>query len=102
MIHVVTDSTSDFAPGEADRLGVTVVPLTVRFGEEQFRDGVDINSDAFYAKLTRSSVQPTTSQPSPELFAEVYRALLRAPDDTVVSIHISGKQIGRASCRERV
>jgi DegV family protein with EDD domain len=94
VIHVVTDSTADFASGDAAALGVSVVPLTVRFGEEQFRDGVDINSDGFYAKLTRSSAQPTTSQPSPEQFSSVYRSLLQAPDDSVLSIHISGKLSG--------
>jgi len=63
MLHLVTDSTSDLLPDEARALGVRVVPLTVRFGEEQFRDGVDMDADTFYRRLTTSSVSPTTSQP---------------------------------------
>ena len=94
MIHLVTDSTSDILPVEARALGVNVVPLTVRFGDEQFRDGVDIDADGFYAKLERSNVQPKTSQPSPEAFATLYRTLLANPDDQVVGLHISAKLSG--------
>jgi DegV family protein with EDD domain len=94
MIHVVTDSTSDITQAEAARLGIRVVPLTVRFGEEQFLDGVDLDSAAFYAKLRTTTVHPTTSQPTPEQFADVYRALLKSPGDEVVSMHISAKLSG--------
>ncbi|HZS13060.1 MAG TPA: DegV family protein [Candidatus Dormibacteraeota bacterium] len=88
MLHLVTDSTSDLLAEGARRLDITVVPLTVRFGEEQFRDGVDIDSTTFYRRLATATALPTTSQPSPEQFAEVYRSLLRSPDDEVVSIHL--------------
>src|SRR5579864_2078320 len=94
MLHLVTDSTSDLLADEARALGVTVVPLTVRFGEEQFRDGIDIDGPTFYARLTSSPVMPTTSQPSPEQFGEVYRELLRDSADEVVSVHISAKLSG--------
>ena len=94
MLHIVTDSTSDLLPDEAAPLGVTVVPLTVRFGEEQFRDGVDLGADGFYTRLARGGTSPTTSQPSPEAFASVYRELLQDPDDQVLSIHISQKLSG--------
>ena len=94
MIHLVTDSTSDISPADAQALGVHVVPLIVRFGDEQFRDGVDIDADAFYAKLQHTGVHPTTSQPSPEVFAALYRSLLADPGDQVVGLHISGKLSG--------
>ena len=94
MLHLVTDSTSDLLADEAGALGVTVVPLTVRFGEEQLRDGVDIDAAAFYPRLAGSAALPTTSQPSPEAFAEVYRALLQSPDDEVVSVHIASHLSG--------
>lgn len=94
MIHIVTDSTADLSRADAQRLGVTVVPLTVRFGEEQFQDGVDLDSDAFYAKLAAGSVHPTTSQPTPEQFQRAYTPLLKEPGDEVVSLHISGKLSG--------
>lgn len=94
MLHLVTDSTSDLLAPEAAALKVTVVPLTVRFGEEQLRDGVDIDAATFYRRLPGSEKLPTTSQPSPEEFAEVYRNLLASPDDEVVSVHISGHLSG--------
>lgn len=93
MIRIVTDSTSDILPAEADRLGVDVVPLTVRFGDEQFRDGVDLSPDEFYKRLPTTQVQPSTSQPTPEQFAEVYRRHVSA-GDSVLSIHISAKLSG--------
>ena len=94
MLHLVTDSTSDLDQHTAGTLGVTVVPLVVRFGDQQFRDGVDLSPDDFYARLRREPTTPTTSQPSPEDFAEVYRRRLRDPDDSVLSIHISAKLSG--------
>jgi DegV family protein with EDD domain len=93
LIRIVTDSTSDILPDEAQRLGVDVVPLTVRFGDEQFRDGLDLGPDAFYKRLPTTSVQPSTSQPTPEQFAEVYRRHVSA-GDSVVSVHISTKLSG--------
>ena len=94
MLHIVTDSTSDLRPAEAQSLGVTVVPLTVRFGDEQFRDGIDIDGDTFYRRLESAPALPTTSQPSPEQFAEVYRDLLHDRDDRVLSIHLAQKWSG--------
>lgn len=93
MIKVVTDSTSDILPAAAARLGVDVVPLSVRFGEEQFRDGVDLSPEQFYRRLPDTRVQPSTSQPTPEQFAEVYRRHVDA-GDSVVSVHISAKLSG--------
>ena len=92
MIRVVTDSTSDILPAEAQRLGVDVVPLTVRFGDEQFRDGVDLGPDEFYRRLPTTPVQPSTSQPTPEQFAEVYRRHVSAGDSVVVRAHLGEAQ----------
>lgn len=76
-------------PAEAEKLGVTVVPLTVRFGDEELRDGVDIDAPTFYGRLRTSTVNPSTSQPTPKDFEAVYASLLEGPDDRIVSIHIS-------------
>ena len=94
MIHLVTDSTADFTAAEAASLGVHVVPLTVRFGDAQFRDGVDLQPDEFYRLLADAPENPSTSQPSPRAFAAVYQALLDTPDDQVISVHISRKLSG--------
>jgi DegV family protein with EDD domain len=69
------------------------VPLNLHFGPETLRDGVDIDAPAFYRRLTTDQVQPTTSQPSPGVFAEAYRSLA-GEADAIVSIHISSKLSG--------
>jgi DegV family protein with EDD domain len=94
VIHLVTDSTADISPSDAQALGVNVVPLVVRFGNEEYRDGVDIDPDAFYAKLEHTGAHPRTSQPSPEVFAALFRNLLADPSDQVVGLHISSKLSG--------
>ncbi len=93
MIHLVTDSTCDMTAADATSLGVHVVPLTVIFGAEEFRDGVDLTADEFYSRLEAGG-EPKTSQPAPEAFASLYRELLADPADSVVSIHISSKLSG--------
>lgn len=93
MIHLVTDSTSDISAEQAAQLGITVVPLTVFFGESAYKDGVDLDAASFYSRLAAGE-QPRTSQPSPEDFVGVYRRLLASPEDRVISLHISGKLSG--------
>lgn len=94
-IHIVTDSTSDLTPALLEQLGVTVhvVPLTVHFGEEEYRDGVDLDAGSFYAKLTAGGEMPRTSQPSPAAFIEVYQSIAR-PGDVILSYHISSRLSG--------
>jgi len=86
--RVVTDSTSGVPPAWRERFGITVVPLTVRFGEESFQDGVDLSDEEFFARLARTDSLPTTSAPSPGAFADAYRRL-SAECDGAISIHIS-------------
>ncbi len=92
-VRVVTDSTADLPPALAGEWGITVVPLNVRFGEESFKDGVDLQADQFFERLASSPQLPTTSQPSIGEFLDIYRALT-ANGDEVVSIHISEKLSG--------
>ena len=92
-VRIVTDSTADIPSSIASELGVIVVPLTVHFGDEVYRDGIDLEADSFLAKLTSSSVLPHTAQPSPAAFAQVYQPLLDQGDQ-VLSIHISAKISG--------
>lgn len=94
MIHVVTDSTADITPQQAEVMGITVVPLRVRFGSEEYRDGVELDAAGFFEKLASSKESPTTSQPPPPDFAAVYEKLLAQPGDSVVSVHISSALSG--------
>ena len=93
-IAVVTDSTADIPSELAEEHGLTIVPAFVRFGEEEFRDGVTIETEDFYARLARDKdVFPTTSQPSPGDFKAVYDDLLESHDE-IISIHISSSLSG--------
>ena len=93
MVKLVVDSTADIPPALSEEYGITVVPLTVQFGKETLRDGVDITRDEFYMRLAQQSAPPKTSQPSVGAFEQVYRHLSRNGDD-ILSIHLSGKFSG--------
>jgi DegV family protein with EDD domain len=92
-VRVVTDSTADLPRQMALELGVTVVPAHVLFGQETYRDRVDIDEDEFYRRLVSGSVHPTTSVPSAEDFAATYRSLAKETDE-IISVHISSKLSG--------
>jgi DegV family protein with EDD domain len=93
VIKIVTDSSADLPSQLAQELGITVVPLYVRFGEEMYRDRVDISEDEFYQRLEHDPVHPSTVQPGPQDFLEVYKKL-SIDSDGIVSIHISSKLSG--------
>jgi DegV family protein with EDD domain len=92
-VKVITDSTSDIPHELADALGITMVPVYVRFGDVVYRDGEEITSDEFFQKLTSLPVHPATSQPTPEDFTKVYSKYYGNVDG-IVSIHISAKISG--------
>ncbi|MCC8356263.1 MAG: DegV family protein [Oscillospiraceae bacterium] len=87
-IRFLTDSTSDILPDEADQRGIIVVPLKVLFGEESYRDNVDITHPEFFDKLEKSKVFPTTSQPSPADFLPYFEQA-QEQGDTLICLHIS-------------
>ena len=93
-VRVVTDSTADLSKEQAQELGICVVPLTVQFGEEVYRDGVDLGSAEFFAKLAASKVTPTTAAPPSGLFEESYRQLLRDGADGILALLISSTLSG--------
>jgi len=92
-VAIVTDSTADLPADLAAQKGIRVIPLNVHFGTEVFRDGVDLDADAFYEMLTGGDVFPTTSQPSVGAFVDVYRELSETCD-AIISVHISSKISG--------
>ena len=85
---VVADSTADLPDAWGDRYDIQVIPLKVMFGEESFRDGVDMNNEQFFARLATATKLPTTSAPSPGDFAELYTRLAK-DHDGCISIHIA-------------
>jgi len=74
-VKIVTDSLSDITSDIAEGLGITVVPLTVIFGHETFLDRVTMTTDEFYHRLIHGTIWPTTTQPTPAAFAEVFTKL---------------------------
>ncbi len=71
-IGVVTDSNADVPPDLRDRYGIVVAPLIVHFGQEQYRDGIDITAREFFARLRAGDVLPTTSQVSTSGWTAAY------------------------------
>lgn len=90
-VKIIVDSAADVAEQYRQRL--TVVPLTVCFGEESYLDGVTLNKQEFYQKLVETDVLPTTSQATPDAFDQVFRQVALAGDSAVV-ITISSKLSG--------
>jgi DegV family protein with EDD domain len=97
---VVTDSNADLRDEWRDRYDIEVFPLKVLFGNETFRDGVDMTNVEFFRKLEASTKLPTTSAPSPGEFAEVYSRLAKEFDGCI-SIHI-GAQLSATAEAARV
>jgi len=92
-VKIVTDSSADLPAQLAQELGITVVPLYVRFGEEVYRERVEISEEEFYQRLLHGPTHPVTIQPNPQDFANVYQKLSQEADG-IVSIHISSKLSG--------
>jgi len=92
-IKIVTDSTADLPPRLAEELGITVVPVYLRFGDEVFHDRVDISADEFYRRLMHDTIHPSTTQPSPQDFIDVYKELSKKADG-IISIHVTDKLSG--------
>ena len=106
MTRIIIDSTIDLP--EQYRRQVHIVPLTIHFGTEELLDGVDIDRQRFYERLVESDVLPTTSQPSPDAFAQLFDQVEAAGDSAVV-LTISHKLSGtyQSACiaaegRERI
>jgi fatty acid kinase fatty acid binding subunit len=96
---IVVDSTADLPEYLAGDPNISMVPLTVYFGEEAYLDWVELKPDVFYKKLAASPVLPRTSQPSAGAFLECYRAL-RESYPRVYSVHLSGKFSGTIASAE--
>ncbi len=92
-VRIVTDSVADIPRDLVRELGISVVPLVLRFGDASFRDGVDLDTDGFYAKLAASPDFPASSAPSPAAYARAFDAAMADGGD-VLAITLSAKLSG--------
>ncbi len=97
MIKILVDSAADLELPEAEELGITLAPILVRFGKDEFMDGVNITHREFFEKLIESGELPQTSQINEFRFAEYFKNLTADGDD-VIAITISSKLSGTYSC----
>ncbi len=97
-VAFVTDSTCNLPTDLVERYGITVVPVYVIFGDQSYRDGEEITTEAFYRQLMaykeRTGQMPTTSQPSPADFQAAYERLAAKGVKEIVSVHVSAKASG--------
>ena len=93
MVKIITDSTASFPPGLVEEHDITVVPIYINFEDESYRDGIDIDNKTFIEKLKSAKSLPTTSAPSPKLFADAYKRLA-AHGESLMCILVSGQMSG--------
>ncbi len=95
VVRIVTDSTADLPADLVGDLGITVVPCQLMWGDDTYRDGLDIPPDEFYRRLAGSANAPRTSQPAVSSFVTVYRRLLEDEGaEAIVSVHVAGNLSG--------
>ena len=99
-VKVVTDSANDIPSDIVEELGITVVPAYVRFGNTDYKDGVELTTDQFFDRLLNGPDFPATSQPSVGDFSEVYAEVADGADG-IVSVHISGKLSGTVNSAQQ-
>jgi DegV family protein with EDD domain len=87
--RLVTDSNSQLPAELQDRYGITVVPITVMVNGTEYREGVDLDADGFYALWADGQPEVSTSQPSPGAFVETYNRLIAEGATEILSIHVS-------------
>lgn len=85
-IRIIVDSTSDISIEQAAQMNITIIPLKVIFGNEEYREGIEITIDGFYEKLTKATSLPTTSQPAPDDFLKYYKEGKAAGDSIIVMV----------------
>ena len=101
MIKILTDSSCVIPMAEAEALGIEMIPLGITFGSEAYKDGVDITTEQFYAKLLEGKNYPHTSQPSPQELEEHF-AKAKAEGVTLLFLPLSSKISGTYESALRV
>ncbi len=90
-VTIITDSTCDLPADVVERLGVTVVPLTIQLGTKQLRDGIDVTKENFFARLKRVPAPPMSFPISQSRFEQVFAEHTKQPNSEVVAILLSSK-----------
>ncbi|MTB02691.1 MAG: DegV family EDD domain-containing protein, partial [Actinobacteria bacterium] len=90
-VHIVTDSSCDLTELETTTNSIGVVPLSIRFGDEEFIDREELSADAFYAKMASTGLLPETAAPSPGRFEQAFRGAAAVGASAVVCINLSGE-----------
>lgn len=93
-IRVVTDSACDLPPPLVDALGIEIIPLTIRFGAEEFVDQVELSAAEFWDRVARFDGLPETAAPSPGAFEQCYRHLMERGATGIVCINLSSHLSG--------
>jgi DegV family protein with EDD domain len=96
-IALVTDSTCDIPADWLKQYQISVVPMTLIFGDEQFQDGIQITAKEFYERLLIDPIHPSTSQPTPEAFIAAFKKAAAAGADEIIAIVISSAMSGTYS-----
>ena len=92
-IKIVTDTGADLPADMLKALDIPAVPVYIYFGDKAYKDGIDIGPDELYQRLAEGPIHPTTTQPMPVDFANLYRELAKDYDE-IISIHLSSKVSG--------
>tara|TARA_B100001996_G_scaffold61320_1_gene43882 strand:- start:3999 stop:4838 length:840 start_codon:yes stop_codon:yes gene_type:complete len=90
-IRIVTDSGSDLSDEETSELGISIVPLSIRFGEEELIDRVELGADEFYERMNNSEDVPQTAAPSPGAFKTAFEECFEQGAETVICINMSSE-----------
>src|SRR4051794_36518407 len=88
-VHIVTDSSCDLTEQEAEELGIGIVPLSIRFGSEEYTDGRDLSVEDFYKKMAATEQLPETAAPSPGAFEQAFRNAAEGGADGIVCLNLS-------------
>lgn len=100
-IALVTDSTCDLPAEWIKQYDITVVPLTIIFGDQQYLDGVELSPKEFYQRLSKETIHPTTSQPAPEAFLDAYQRAATHGADEILTFTISSAMSGTIESARR-
>ena len=90
MIRIVTDSAADFEPWELEEKNIKAVPLSVIFGDKEYKENIDLTKERFYELLKTEETMPRTSQPSPQDYIDLIEEARENDDDIIIVTNSSG------------